>query len=82
MPEIDDHTLLLQLERTYTAVEEKLGALDREIADHTTTQCECACMYHEFVDRDDFADLRSDLNTLYTNVNTLRSLVEELRARL
>jgi chromosome condensin MukBEF ATPase and DNA-binding subunit MukB len=100
MPEIDDHVLLLQLERTYDAIEERVRDLDKEVADHVQVQCDCDCMYHAFVDKDDLedhvqfqrgyneslsqrvTDLRSDVDNLYARFNVLRSLVEELRARL
>jgi hypothetical protein len=76
----DDHALLLQLERTFEAVEEKLNDLNREVADHTQVQCDCDCMYQKFTDRDDFDDLRGDVLNLNRQVLNLSDKLDELNA--
>jgi len=83
---LDDHTLLLQLERTYEAVEERITELDKELGDHATTQCDCDCMYHEFVDKDEFNDeaerLQKQVTQLGIDLVYLKGFVESLQDRI
>ena len=87
---IDDHVLLLQLERQYDAVEERVQGLEKDADENPCDYCDCDCHEADISHMEDVVsatrqDLQSDIDALNDQLQELNEkyieLVHTLRGR-
>lgn len=86
---LNDHTLLLQLERTYDAVEAKLHEVEADLHNHENVcdECDCSCAWSDIDDvKDEIGRLRDEMldeiRGVRSDIDALNDTLQELRARV